>query len=146
MTPTRQRSLECRARTLNVVASTVYSRPPQSSSYFIGGAHKTVKKPAGDSASVHSQKSNRSMGWTKIFAGTSLAVKEDAGRPRSSSLEQDKGGKLKTSAAAADSAMLSRVRANPAKAQNSSKSNVLASGNTPKVKPSGRRTPTSGPP
>src|SRR3984957_10185256 len=124
----------------------LFQTSPQSSSYFIGGAHKTVKKPAGDGASVHSQKSNRSMGWTKIFAGTSLAVKEDAGRPRSSSLEQDKSGKLKTSAAAADSAMLSRVRTNPAKAQNSSKSNVLAPSNTLKAKPTGRRTPTSGPP
>jgi hypothetical protein len=124
----------------------LFQTSAQSSSYFIGGAHKTVKKPAGDDASVHSQKSNRSMGWTKIFAGTSLAVKEDAGRPRSSSLEQDKSGKLKTSAAAADSAMLSRVRTNPAKAQSSSKLNVLASSNPQKVKPTGRRTPTSGPP
>jgi hypothetical protein len=125
---------------------TLFQTSTQSSSYFIGGAHKTVKKPAGDDASVHSQKSNRSMGWTKIFAGTSLAVKEDAGRPRSSSLEQDKSGKLKTSAAAADSAMLSRVRTNPAKAHSSSKLNVLASSNTSKAKPTGRRTPTSGPP
>jgi small G protein signaling modulator 3 len=124
----------------------LFQTPTQSSSYFIGGAHKTVKKPAGDDASVHSQKSNRSMGWTKIFAGTSLAVKDDAGRPRSSSLEQDKSGKLKTSAAAADSAILSRVRTNPAKAQNSSKPNVLASSNTLKVKATGRRTPTFGPP
>jgi hypothetical protein len=133
----------------------LFQTSTQSSSYFIGGAHKTVKKPVGDDASVHSQKSNRSLGWTKIFAGTSSAGKEGAGRPRSSSLEQDKSGKLKTSAAAAaaaaaataaDSAVLARVRANPTKAQNSSKPTVLASSNTLKVKATGRRTPTFSPP
>jgi hypothetical protein len=124
----------------------VFQASNQSSSYFIGGANKTLKKPTGDDASVHSQKSNRSMGWTKIFAGTSLAVKEDAGRPRSSSLEQGKAGATKTSAAAADSAMLSRVRTNPAKGPNASKSNALAPSNNSKARPTGRRTPTFGPP
>jgi small G protein signaling modulator 3 len=86
------------------------------------------------------------MGWTKIFAGTSLAAKEDASRPRSPSLEQDKAGGPKTSAAAADSAMLSRVRTNPGKGPHSSKPNALAPNNTLKVRPTGRRTPTFGPP
>ena len=117
----------------------------QQSSYFIGGANRTVKKPVGDDASFHSQRSNKSMGWTKIFAGTSLAVKEDEGRPRSSSLEQDKSGKSKISAAAAESAMLSKVRTNPPKPSSSSKPQALASGNTLKAKPTGRRTPTMGP-
>jgi small G protein signaling modulator 3 len=118
----------------------------QSSSYFIGGVNKTVKKSTGDDASVHSQKSNRSLGWTKIFAGTGLAAKEDAGRPRSSSLEQDKTGGPRTSAAASESAMLSRVRTNPAKGLNASKSNTLAPNNTLKARPTGRRTPTIGAP
>lgn len=124
----------------------IFPASTQSSSYFIGGVNKTVKKPTGDGASVSSQKSNRSMGWTKIFAGTSLAAKEDAGRPRSSSLEQDKAGGSKTSAAAADSAMLSQGRTNPPKGPNTSKSNALAPNNTLKARPTGRRTPTFGAP
>ena len=124
----------------------IFQASTQSSSYFIGGANKAVKKPSWDDVSVHSQKSNRSMGWTKIFAGTSSAAKEDVGRPRSSSLEQDKTGKSKTSAAAAESAMLSRVRTNPSKGPNSSKSHAIAPSNTLKARPTGRHTPTTSPP
>ena len=118
----------------------------QSSSYFIGGSSRTIKKPAGDDVSVTSQKSNKSLGWTKIFAGTSSAAKEDGPRPRSSSLEHDRSGNSKTSAAAAESAMLSKVRTNPSKAPNSTKSHAPASGNNVKAKASGRRMPTTGPP
>lgn len=124
----------------------LFQTSTQSSSYFIGGVNKTVKKPTGDDASLHSQKSNRSIGWTKIFAGTSLATKEDAGRPRSSSLEQERHVAPKISAPTADPAMLARVRTNPGKAPNASKSNTLAPNNTLKSRPTGRRTPTFGAP
>ena len=111
----------------------------QSTSYFIGGTNRTVKKPTGDEASVHSQKSSRSLtSWTKMFAGNALAAKDDSGRPRSSSVEQDKAPK--TSAAAADS-LLSRVRTNPSNST-TTKSKPSASNTTLKTKPTGRRTPT----
>ena len=107
----------------------------QSTSYFIGGAKKTLKKPVlGDDASMHSQKSGRSItGWTKLFAGTSQSKKDEQGRPRSSSLEQSNSDDPKTSAAAAESAILSRVKTNPQGASAAS---------TIKSKPSSKRMPS----
>lgn len=121
----------------------IFQPTAQSTSYFIGGANKTVKKPIGDDASLHSQKSNRSIAsWTKIFAGVPAIAKDDGNRPRASSEEQDKSAGS-TSASAAESAMLSRVRTNPGHISNSAKLHASALSKTVKARPIGRRTPST---
>ena len=118
----------------------IFQPSTQATSYFIGGTTKTVKKtPKGDAASVHSQASSRSAtNWTKLFTGNMATSKEELGRPRSSSMEQSQSGARKTSAQAAESATLSRVRTHQPNLSASS----LAPHNTAKIRPTERRTPT----
>ena len=118
----------------------IFQPSTQPTSYFIGGTNKTVKKAAkGDAASVHSQASSRSAtNWTKLFTGNVIPSKEDPGRPRSSSMEQSESGARKTSAQAAESATLSRVRTH----QPNPSAGSLAPHNTAKTRPTERRTPT----
>lgn len=114
----------------------------QSTSYFIGGASKTVRKPkAVDEVSVRSNQSSSSFAsWTKLFGGSSQARKEETGRARSSSLEQD----------AVDDPVkmgpgpsrLSQVRTDPSNATSRSTSSIPSTG-TVREHPTGRRTPTA---
>ena len=113
-----------------------------SSSYFIGGTMKNIRKQkAVDEVSVRSNQSSSSFAsWTKLFGGNSAPRKDDGGRPRSTSLEQT------TSAEAnpfVGTSTISRIHTNPHQAVVDSASSNSRTG-TIKAGASGRRTP-SGP-
>jgi len=108
-------------------------QPPQSASYFIGGAKTMKKSRAGDEMSVKSSQSSKSFAsWTKIFGGTSQAA-----RSRSSSLDQPelaKGPGIADSAVASLQKVRTTSDAFPPKG--------TASSNTIK-RPTPRRIPTA---
>lgn len=110
---------------------TLFQPPTQSSSYFIGGSNKTIKKPkAVDELSVKSNNSGKSFSsWTRIFGGAAQPA-----RSRASSLDQSRKPAAPDEESAVQS--LAKVRTNPGKPRP-----ISVSGSQGQ-RPTAKRTPT----
>jgi small G protein signaling modulator 3 len=122
----------------------IFQPSGQSTSYFIGGASKTIKKSkASDTASVRSNQSSSSFAsWTKLFGGNPKTGKGDGGRPRSSSVEQGSTTQTLKVAPGSAFASLSKVRTNPTASASKPRAALAVSG-TAKTRPTARRTVTA---